>query len=625
MNDKSRILIIDDDPLGAKLLSATLSDDPYQICIAGTGESGLQKLDREPFDLVLLDIMLPGLNGYEVCRKIKENPACQDIPILFFTAMTESKQIIKGFEVGAVDYIIKPFEKLEVKARVRTHLMLKSAKDQLRNQNLNLDEKVKERTTELTEVNNALQREIAARQQAYEELQASEAKNRAMLKAMPDHVIQLNRKGIVLDYAGTTESGFSNSSEIIGKKIDQVLTPDIASTAMDRIQATLQSGEIEICEYQIPTETDCHTYEFRSAKISESEVLVVNRDITEKKLAEKKLHQQAIRLHDENERLKSFMKDRYRFGNIIGKSQPMQAVYDRILKAAQADAGVIIYGESGTGKELMARAIHEVSNRRDHEFVPVNCGAIPASLLESELFGYKKGAFTGAAADKHGFFDLAEGGTLFLDEIGEIRLDMQVKLLRAIEGGGYTPVGSNRVQKTNVRIIAATNKNLRQLINEGTLREDFYYRIHIIPIHLPPLRERKEDLPLLIDHFMKNSVDDPKKIPPISGKIFDALNNYDWPGNVRELQNTLQRFVALRKLDIAEDRSFEPSKPVDITNDPAPQEISDYREAMESYEKKLIVQALHQNQWHREKAAASLGIPRRTFFRKLKNFELIQA
>jgi len=622
---KYKILIVDDEPLNAKLLSATLSDESYEIITVESGKIGLQKLNQEPFDLVMLDIMMPGLNGYDVCHKIKENPAIQDIPILFITAMAETEQKLKGFELGAVDYITKPFERFEVKARVKTHLTLKTAQDRLRYENLSLDEKVKERTAKLTEVNQKLQHEISARQQAFGELQVSEAKNRAILKAMPDQVIQFNKEGIILNCTGDEENIFLKPKEMIGKKVDHILTPDIARAAEQRIEATLQSGEIEICEYQIPSDKDKHIYEFRSVKISESEVLVINRNITEKKLAEKALQEKATQLRDENERLKTLMKDRYHLVDIIGKSQPMQAVYDLILKAAHTDAGVIVCGESGTGKELVARAIHEMSDRRDHEFVPINSGAIPESLLESELFGYKKGAFTGAAADKHGFFDLADGGTLFLDEIGEIGLDMQVKLLRVIEGGGYTPVGSNTVQKTDIRIVAATNRNLSQLVKAGSLREDFYYRIHIIPIYLPPLKDRKEDLPLLIDYFLRNLVDDPKKIPPLTGKIFDALNNYDWPGNVRELQNTLQRFVTLGKLDNMKSNDLVSEETDGAANFPRIPESRDYRLAMECYEKNLIIQALNQNQWHREKAAASLGISRRTFFRKLKNFELVQA
>ena len=351
--------------------------------------------------------------------------------------------------------------------------------------------------------------------------------------------------------------------------------------------------------------------------------MALGRDITEKKRAEEALRRSAEHLLEENLLLKVSMKERYRFGEIIGKSPAMQAVYNRILEAAHTDAGVIIYGESGTGKELVARAVHLLSDRKKRAFVPVNSGAIPESLLESEFFGYKKGAFTGATADKQGFLDIADGGILFLDEVGEIPVKMQVKLLRAIDDGSYTPVGSSQVENTDVRVVAATNRDLRELVKDGRIREDFFYRIHIIPIYVPPLRERKEDLPLLIDHFMKTGPNKPKKTPVITGKTLDALFNYDWPGNVRELKNTLERYITLNKIDFMTSNTFLAKEPDTLADSLNSSDLPDHRSAMASYEKKLIIRALEQNRWHREKAAKCLGIPRRTFFRKLKNYELI--
>ena len=618
MNKKPKILIVDDEPLNAKLLVATLMDESYDIVLAEDGEACLEKLTHESFDLILLDVMMPGQDGWEICRQINKNPATKDIPILFITALNEAEHKCKGFEAGAVDYITKPFDNLEVKARVKTHLALKDAQDELKNQNLSLDKKVKERTAALEDSNIDLQREIVAKQKAYDELRVSEAKNRAMLKAMPDEVIQFDKNGTILGYTGQPGPNYTNPSPAKGGKIDQLFPEEIANEAMRHISTALQSGEIEICEYQLPSDNGLRDYEFRIVKTAEEEVLAISRDITDKKRTEQELQ-------DENQRLKASIKDRFRLGDIIGKSRLMQHVYDRILEAAKTDAGVIIYGESGTGKELVARAVHDMSHRRDKAFVPVNSGAIPENLLESEFFGYKKGAFTGASSDKHGYLDLAQGGTLFLDEIGDIGLSMQIKLLRAIDGGGYTPVGGNQVKNTDVRIIAATNKNLAELVKKGEIREDFYYRIHIIPINMPPLRERKEDLPLLIDHFLKIYGNSSQKNPPITGKILDALTGYDWPGNVRELQNSLQRYVTLKKFDFLESPNTEVTVSADTVTEDAISEVLNYQAAVEKFEKKLILHALERHQWHREKAAASLGIPRRTFFRKLKSLELIQA
>ncbi|MFP4531969.1 MAG: sigma 54-interacting transcriptional regulator [Desulfobacterales bacterium] len=333
-------------------------------------------------------------------------------------------------------------------------------------------------------------------------------------------------------------------------------------------------------------------------------------DISEHKKEEQQLRK-------ENIKLKSFIKERYKFGDIIGKNASMQDVYERISKAAATHANVIIYGESGTGKDLVAREIHRMSDHPDKPFVPVNCSAIPENLFESEFFGYRKGAFTGAVKDKPGYFDLANGGTLFLDELGEIGLAAQVKLLRVIEGGGYTPVGGDSVRHANVRIVAATNRDLKKEVKSGRMREDFFYRIHIIPINLPPLRERKDDLPLLIEHFL-GIYKDKGNAPEINGKLLGQLYNYDWPGNVRELQNVLQRFITLKTLDfmtsaVAESDS---SVPADTEHDAvAPGFLN---EAVAQFEKDRILEQLEANRWHKRRTAEHLGINRKTLFRKMK-------
>ena len=338
-------------------------------------------------------------------------------------------------------------------------------------------------------------------------------------------------------------------------------------------------------------------------------------DITEHKREEQQLRK-------ENIKLKSFIKERYKFGDIIGKNASMQDVYERISRAAATNANVIVYGESGTGKDLVAREIHRMSDHPDKPFVPVNCSAIPENLFESEFFGYKKGAFTGAVKDKPGYFDLANGGTLFLDELGEIGLAAQVKLLRVIEGGGYTPVGGNEVRHADVRIVAATNRDLKEEVKHGRMREDFFYRIHIIPITLPPLRERKDDLPLLIEHFL-NIYADKGNIPVINGKILGQLYNYDWPGNVRELQNVLQRFITLKTLDFMTSAVAETDIPATAA---APVDealpFDSLRGAVDQFEKNMIYQMLEANRWHKAKTAEQLGVNRKTLFRKMKQHGL---
>ncbi len=322
-------------------------------------------------------------------------------------------------------------------------------------------------------------------------------------------------------------------------------------------------------------------------------------------------------LRKENLRLRSSISDRYRFGDIIGKSEPMQVVYDLILKAAASDASVIIAGESGSGKELVARAIHRLSDRREANFVAVNCGAIPRELMEREFFGHLKGAFTGANANHPGFLDSADGGTLFLDEIGEIGQEMQVKLLRVLDGVGYTPLGGVKSKNSDFRVIAATNRDLVKLVQSGQMREDFFYRIRILPIQLPPLRDRKEDIPLLIDHFLaklNRGNQRPKHLPV---RIREAMETYGWPGNVRELQNVLHTYVTLGKLDLMGQvgrvaAAGGPLAPdADIGDDGLRRQVA-------AVERQLIVAALERVHWHRGKAAEMLRLNYKTLQRKMK-------
>jgi len=332
------------------------------------------------------------------------------------------------------------------------------------------------------------------------------------------------------------------------------------------------------------------------------------------------------RLRNENLLLRSSIKDRFKFDNIIGNSEPMQKVYDLIMKAATTDDAVSIYGESGTGKELIAKAIHNSSERKDHNFIVVNCGAIPETLIESEFFGTMKGAFTGANRDKKGLLEMADRGTLFLDEIGEISLNFQVKLLRAIDDGGFTPLGGRQLIKPDIRIIAASNKNLFELVKNGSMRNDFFFRIHVIPINLPPLREREEDLFFLIDHFLKlYSKSD--RLQTLSREEIELLRNYDWPGNVRELQNVLRRYVTFRRLILMPssgdsgfsdlNRQMKDSQ-VKTTSDAQP-----LKTVIESFEKNYITDLLNQNRWHKSRTAKLLGISRKTLFRKLQAYGLL--
>ncbi|MEW6601669.1 MAG: sigma-54 dependent transcriptional regulator [Nitrospirota bacterium] len=305
--------------------------------------------------------------------------------------------------------------------------------------------------------------------------------------------------------------------------------------------------------------------------------------------------------------------------NIIGKSASMQTLFSVISKTAESNASVLISGESGTGKELVAKAIHSLSPRKDNHFVAVNCAAIPEGLLESELFGYMKGAFTGAASNKQGLFELANEGTLFLDEIGEMPMSLQAKLLRVIEGDSFRRVGGLSDLNVDVRIISATNKNLQELIEQKQFREDLYFRLNVLSVKIPPLRERRDDIPLLVDHFLIKFTGNKKRF---SREAIELLKNYHWKGNVRELENIIERTVLLCDSDVinAEHLPDEISSVSKNEKVVVPSGGMDIDKLMEDTEKAYILNALEKTNGVKTEAAKLLNLTFRSFRHKLKKY-----
>jgi len=417
-----QILIADDHSTNLKILRDALEPEGYSILIASDGKVALERATSFLPDAILLDIVMPVMDGYEVCRRLKQDKATEHIPVIFITIKDDKNSLIKGFQAGGVDYIVKPFDKEEVRTRVKSHLKMSLL------------------TQELLQKNRELQQEIELREQAETEKQQAES---------------------ALELA-----------EVAHKQ------------AEDALQKTAEQLSI----------------------ISQQEI------------------------------------ERWGIDAFVGKSKILSKIIEDVRKAQDAGTtSVLIVGESGTGKELVARAIHFGGERAKAPFIVLNCAAIPNGLAESTLFGHVRGAFTGADKSRKGYFELANGGTLFLDEIGEMSPELQPKLLRVIEDGCITPVGSNDERHVDVRIIAATNQNLQKKMAAELFSEALYFRLARFDVTLPPLRERKEDVPLLTKHFLNMLSAEMGVIKPaLSPEAMRTLEIYHFPGNVRELKNIIE-------------------------------------------------------------------------------------
>ncbi|RMG04415.1 MAG: sigma-54-dependent Fis family transcriptional regulator [Acidobacteria bacterium] len=415
----------------------------------------------------------------------------------------------------------------------------------------------------------------------------------------------------------TAASG-TEALQVLQKEHIQVLISDVRLPDMDGIQVLRLAREAQpdIGVVMITAFATVETAR-EAFKLGADDFVQKPFDIEELKLIVRKvLEKQA--LVDENRAFKRAQRERGRITNIIGNSPKMQAVFQMIETVAEVQSTVLITGESGTGKELVARAIHDLSSRAEKPFISINCGAFTETLLESELFGYVKGAFTGATVNRKGLFEAANKGTIFLDEIGEMSPAMQVKLLRVLQEKKVRPVGAHEEIPIDTRVIAATNRDLKSLVDEGVFREDLYYRISVIPINLPPLRERREDIPLLVEHFIKKYCEMTGKRLSISKKAMDLLENYAWHGNVRELEHTIERAVALERSDSIQPESL----PEHILNfNPErikaefvlPEEGINLFAHLENLEKTYIVEALRKAGGNQTKAAALLQMSVRSF------------
>lgn len=398
---------------------------------------------------------------------------------------------------------------------------------------------------------------------------------------------------------------------------DLVLT-DLRMDGMDGIDLTKQvrrrNAEIPVilltAHGSIPNAVEAMqkgAFSYLTKPFDDQELLIHIERALEKRRMQKQIHN-----------LESLVEDRFSFKNIIGRSRAMKEIFEQVDLVAGSDSTVLLTGESGTGKELFARAIHAHSHKADGPFLAVNCGAIPENLLENELFGHAKGAYTGADVAKEGYFTRADGGTIFLDEIGEAPLSIQVKLLRVLQDREFTPIGSDRAVTVDVRLIVATNRDLEQAVAEGTFREDLYYRIHVIPIHIPPLRERKEDIPFLIDHFVRKYAERLKRpIEGIDPVAVQQLLQQNWPGNVRELENRIEQAVVMTRGTQLMPRDF-----FFLRKEDARQGFLSFRQAKDVFEKEYVTHVLKVTGGHVTNAAKMAGKQRADFYNLMKKHHI---
>ncbi len=444
MSQKPRILVVDDEAAMRESLTDWLMEDEYEVSQASSGEEAISMVKEKSFEVVLLDLKMPGMDGLETMKGLKE--ICPDTEIVMMTAYATVDTAVQAMRVGAFDYMVKPFD---------------------------------------------------------------------------------------------------------------------------------------------PDEIEIH----------------IQKIIAHKELV------------DENILLRKKLEEKYQFDEIIGKCDLMQDLFDMIARVAPTDSTVLITGESGTGKELVAQAIHGNSPRCFMPFIPINCGALPDSLLESELFGYEKGAFTGAEHAKRGRFEMADNGTLFLDEIGDISLKMQVDFLRVLQQKEIRRLGSEEMKKVNVRIVAATNRDLQKAIREKRFREDLFYRLNVISIHIPPLRDRKEDISLLLKSFIRRyCMEMNKEEVGIAPSALKLLLDYDWPGNVRELENIVERALV-----IGTSREIVPADLPFASSGPDTRSLPKSLKKMEKFH---ITGILDENKWNISKAARELDIDRQTLYNKIEKYQI---
>jgi PAS domain S-box-containing protein len=561
----ARILVIDDEESIRFTFERFLRAAGHIVATATGCVEALARLDETSFDVVFADIILEDGTGIDILREIKARGLT--CPVVMITGDPGVKTATDSIRLGAFDYIPKPVNQESLLCITRTALKYKAA---------------------------------------YEEKERYRANLEAIFRSVKDAIITVDKEAtlIALNEAAITLCGHSRDD--IGKPLNILLAP-CEGKCREVLAAAIESGEPVEAE-----RIECHQGN-RAARVVSVRTYPLL-DIQSKPAGV------VMVVHDETQvvGLEKELTEHRQFHRIIGKSEPMQQVYSLIKALANVQTTVLITGESGTGKELVAEALHLSGDRSHKQLVKVNCSALPEHLLEAELFGHVKGSFTGAVRDNEGRFHRADGGTIFFDEIGDISPKIQVKLLRVLEESEFERVGSSASTKVNVRLIAATNRNLQEKVSLGEMREDLYYRLKVVEIRLPPLRDRRDDIPLLLEHFRaKFNAKFKKNITAVSSDVLKAFSKYPWPGNVRELEHTMEHAFVLCNQHII---TYE-HLPQDFMRIPGIRRSSGEAQGVDSG---ATLEALNKTAWNKAKAARLLGIDRVTLYRRIKKFNLTE-
>ena len=561
----SRILVVDDEESIRFTFESFLADEGYEVVTARDYHEAIQKISETAFDLIFADIILGGKTGIDLLRKIKkENYTC---PVVMITGYPNIDTATDAVRLGAFDYISKP---------VRPDTLLHTTTMALRHKAL------------------------------YDENEQIRSNLEAIFRSVKDAIITVDKDLTLLEVNTAAQDICGISRENIGMPFEDIPI-HCKGKCLDVLKKTTSSRQ-EVELYR--TECKPGTEGLQVVTITATPLLDRGGRFTGSVLV--------IRDETRLTTLERNLRERHDFRNIIGHNTKMQEVYSLIEDLSHVQTTVLITGESGTGKELVAEAIHYSGDRSSSPLVRVNCSALSENLLESELFGHVKGSFTSADRDKIGRFQKADGGTIFLDEIGDISHRMQIRLLRVLQEKVFERVGDSTPIKVDVRVIAATNQDLSRKVKEGDFREDLYYRLKVVEVALPPLRERKDDIPLMVDHFLKklnNKFN--KNIEAVSDDVLNIFMNYDWPGNVRELEHALEHAAIICRQDtITADHL--PKNTAAIKNDtPSP-----LKEKEADSEPAKIIMALKRSGWNKSKAARLLGINVRTIYRKMEKYNI---